>query len=96
MPRFENSTKESFYPDQSKTFYFSSLADEWVSEAEFCPTRSVKISVLPETSKTLIGEQLLPRQDRRKQGRKTKRVARNTDFFTPDELDAIKEEEEKE
>ena len=71
-----------------------SVADEWVSEAEFCPTRSVKLSVLPEASKALIGEQLLPRQDRRKQGRKTKRVAHNTDFLTPDELEAIKEEEE--
>jgi len=70
------------------------VADEWVSEAEFCPTRSVKLSVLPEASKALIGEQLLPRQDRRKQGRKTKRVAHNTDFLTPDELEAIKEEEE--
>lgn len=70
------------------------VADEWVSEAEFCPTRSVKLSVLPEASKVLIGEQLLPRQDRRKQGRKTKRVAHNTDFLTPDELEAIKEEEE--
>ena len=78
------------------TLHFSSVADEWVSEAEFSPTRSVKLSVLPEDSKALIGEQLLPRQDRRKQGRKTKRVAYNTDFLTPDELDAIKEEEEEE
>ena len=72
------------------------MPDEWVSETEFCPTRSVKLSVLSETSKTLIGEQLLPRQERRKQGRKTKRVALNTDFLTPDELEAIKEEEEEE
>ena len=83
MPGCENSTKESFYPDQSKTFYFSSLADEWVSEAEFCPTRSVKISVLPETSKTLIGEQLLPRQDRRKQGRKKSVINRCGPFVFP-------------
>jgi len=51
--------------------------------------------VLPEASKALIGDQLLPKQERRKkQSRKTKGVALNTDFLTPDEVDAIKKEEE--
>ena len=78
-------------------FFFFSIADEWVSAAEFSPTRSIKLSVLPEVSKALIGDQLLPKQERRKkQSRKTKGVALNTDFLTPDEVDAIKEEEEEE
>lgn len=72
----------------------SSVADEWVEEDQFEPHRWVKLSLLPETSKAHLGHELLARPDRRKQGRKTKRVGHNTDFLTPDEVEALREEAE--
>jgi hypothetical protein len=54
-------------------------------EAEFTPVRQVKLSLLPEAAKARVGAALLPRPERRKQGRKARRVLTNTDFLTPDE-----------
>jgi len=65
------------------------LPDEWVLPEDVEPTKTVKISSLPEISKARLSEELLYKQNRQKQRRKTKWIPPYSPFLTPDEINEL-------